>query len=128
MFNYVKSSPTPLENEYFLQHPFLPLWGSNYGRFIVRKRHGYHFITNGSIRRRCNKESKYEYVMAVRHNNQRKLKPASHLIMQCFCLTPSEGETMVDHIDGDSENNSIDNLCWVTPKQNSNNLNNINKK
>ncbi len=124
----VKNSKKPFDDEFFMEHPTLPISASNYGRFLVNKRYGYFNITTGAKRRRCNKQEKYEYVMAVRHNGERKLKPVTHLIMQCFLITPGPGQYIVDHIDGDSENNRIDNLSWATPKQNSNNINNISKK
>lgn len=124
----VKTSPKPFEDEFFMEHPVLPIQASNYGRFLVRHHHGYSRITLGAKRRRCNIDPKYEYVMAVRFNGERKLKPVSHLIMQCFLLNPGEGQYIVDHIDGDSENNRIENLTWATPKENSDNVNNINKK
>lgn len=124
----VKTSMQPYDDEFFMEHPTLPIQASNYGRFLVRHSNGYSRITLGAKRRRCNKEPKYEYVISVRHKGERKLKPVTHLIMQCFLLDPLDGQYIVDHIDGNSENNKIENLSWVTPKQNANNVNNINKK
>ncbi len=126
--NFVKNSSLPFEDEFFLEHPTLPISASNYGRFIVRHSSGKVRITLGAKRRRCNKDPKYEYVMGVRFNGEKKLKPVTHLIMQCFGLYPYPGETIVDHIDNNSENNEIGNLCWVTPKQNANNVNNKRKQ
>jgi hypothetical protein len=34
---------------------------------------------------------------------------------------PSPEHTVVDHIDGDSMNNTLANLRWATPKQNAKN-------
>lgn len=126
--NLVKTSLKPFEDEFFMEHPTLPIQASNYGRFLVRHCSGRFRITPGAKRRRCNKEAKYEYVMGVRHKGERKLKPVTHLIMQCFLLEPLEGQYIVDHIDGNSENNKIENLSWVTPKQNANNVNNKSKQ
>lgn len=125
--NLVSSSPLPFPNEFFLDHPDLPIKASNFGRFLVRHRSGYQRITRGAKRRRCNLEAKFEYVIGVRHKNERKTKPVSHIIMQCFRLYPDEGQNIVDHIDGDSENNRIENLRWVSAKENANNPNNLSK-
>lgn len=80
---------------------------SSLGRF---RRIGQRRLIQGSI---------YEGYIHVQINGI--TKRVHQLVAQAFVPNP-EGKSLVDHIDGNRANNHADNLRWVTPKENSNNL------
>lgn len=61
------------------------------------------------------KNSKYQLVTTYKNKKQIHAN-VSRLIAEAFIPNP-ENKQNVAHLDGDSSNNSIDNLVWVTPKE-----------
>lgn len=62
----------------------------------------------------------YQYIN-FRWEGKQKNKAVHRLVAETF-LPKIEGATIVDHIDGDRLNNRIENLRWVTFKENANNI------
>ena len=61
----------------------------------------------------------YEYVHLCNGKAKTKLLRVHRLVAEAFILNPY-GYTVVDHIDGDNQNNNIENLRWCTQQQNNN--------
>lgn len=80
---------------------------SNLGRL----RKGQRRLLNGSI-------SRDGYIQV---NIKGKLTTIHRLVAEAFVPNP-DGKELVDYIDGNRSNNRADNLRWVTPKENSNNI------
>ena len=60
-------------------------------------------------------------------NNEYKNLCVHKLVAKAFISNP-ENKPCVDHIDTNIENNNVDNLRWVTHKENNNNVNTLKKK
>lgn len=56
----------------------------------------------------------------MRINGKRCVRKLHRLVAETFIPNP-ENKHEVDHIDGNKENNKVENLRWVTHKENSNN-------
>ena len=59
------------------------------------------------------------YFIGLLKNGERKYFAVHRLVAQAFISNPNNYE-QVDHLDGNKLNNNVDNLEWVTPKENTN--------
>lgn len=62
----------------------------------------------------------YQYIN-FRWDGKQKNKAVHKLVAEAFLEKPDK-KSLVDHIDGDRLNNKIENLRWVTAKENANNI------
>ncbi len=60
----------------------------------------------------------YFKVCLVKIDRKRQVTKIHRLVAEHF-LDEIEGKTCVNHIDGNRENNNVENLEWVTPSENS---------
>lgn len=59
-----------------------------------------------------------KYIRVTVRKNKKPIKEYVHrLVAQTFLDRP-HGKNQVDHIDGDTKNNSLDNLQWVDGREN----------
>ena len=72
--------------------------------------------TTGQQRKFSNGKRGY-LVISLFHDGKMYLKPVHRLVAEAFIPNP-EGKPQVNHIDGNKLNNNIDNLEWVTSKEN----------
>lgn len=63
------------------------------------------------------------YIVALTKDGKTKWHTVHRLVAQCFIPNDNQSKDQIDHIDGDSFNNSADNLRWCTAQEN--NLNPI---
>jgi len=63
--------------------------------------------------------NKYLRIVLV-NNGQKKQYLIHRLVAMAFIPNP-DNKPCIDHKDGNRANNNVDNLCWVTHKENSNN-------
>ena len=63
----------------------------------------------------------YKAVYVVDHNHNTIGLLVHRILAVAFNLPRREDQTCIDHIDGDPGNNSLNNLRWVTPLENSSN-------
>ncbi|MDY2883057.1 MAG: NUMOD4 domain-containing protein [Romboutsia timonensis] len=93
---------------------------SNFGRVksLLRKRrnrNGYFYIKEKILKQSINT---YGYLQVCLYNNcERSVKRVHRLVAETFIPNPSN-KPEVNHIDGNKTNNKIDNLEWVTSKEN----------
>ena len=66
-----------------------------------------------------------KYVKVTLHDIVGKSKTlyVHRIVAMAFLPGPTPEQTQVNHIDGNKQNNIVDNLEWVSPKQNVNNPN-----
>jgi len=88
---------------------------SNYGR--VYDNHREKFVSQV-----LTGKPKYFYVNLVDMQGKRILRRVHNLAAKVFFGNPNEGKTMVDHIDQNRYNNCLDNLRWVSRKDNQRNM------
>lgn len=91
------------------------------------KLYGYTVFENGEIFRGKRKLFPYENVnrngmiymrIKLTVNGERRAYYLHRIVMQAFTSWEEIRDRQVDHIDGDSTNNSLDNLMIVTPSEN----------
>lgn len=79
---------------------------------------GYSVSNQGRVRKDATGQ-----IMTLSHNNGyvrfTVTKHVHRLVAKAFLETPKDDEKCwIDHIDGNRENNAVDNLRWVTPSEN----------
>lgn len=74
-------------------------------------------LTTGTILRQANVHGGYKYVS---FGTALSTKQVHRLVAQAFIPNP-ENKPEVDHINGDRGDNRVENLRWVTHKENQNN-------
>ena len=66
------------------------------------------------------RSSNYQYYfVGLLKNGKRKYFAVHRLVAETFIPNPNNHK-QVDHLDGDKLNNNVDNLEWVSPKENTN--------
>lgn len=60
----------------------------------------------------------YQNVSIIYNDKSRKTKQVHRLILETFSPIDNMSEMQVNHIDGNKANNKLENLEWVTPKEN----------
>lgn len=108
MYKYVKNN---MDKEFWLQMDNGD-YISNYGNIISKK---------GKLRKQKLKSSNDKYfVIGLSCDGKLKNYYTHRLVAKYFVPNPFNKE-QVDHKDGDSMNNKVDNLRWCTPEENRNN-------
>lgn len=74
-------------------------------------------VRHGKILSLCRKGNGYMYFTGT-VNGRRKNMHVHRAVMSAFCPLSCDKHYEVDHIDCDKQNNRLDNLEWVTPKEN----------
>jgi hypothetical protein len=114
-----------MKGEIFKEHPeHFNYFVSNYGRIQVRKSNFSKKypgrITLGCRVRRAGKKEKYEFVCHLKTEIIDSNRKVHRLVAETWLPYPTipTKDLVVDHIDGDSENNHAYNLQWMTSAQN----------
>ena len=77
----------------------------------------YSSITNKILSTQLDKDG-YEKVQMVDSNGKRHRFSVHRLVLENFCPVPDMNKLQVNHKDGNKLNNNINNLEWVTCKEN----------
>lgn len=84
---------------------------------------GYTVFENGDIlslkgkKMRPGKDGRGYHFIFIHSGGERKVKKIHRIVAECFLPNP-ENKPQVNHIDGNKNNNSIENLEWVTQSEN----------
>ena len=92
-------------------------------------KNGYYISNKGKIKRIrkgkevkvCLKTNKNGYSYFIMFNNENESYYLHRVVADIFLSKP-HGKWIVDHIDGNKQNNNVKNLRWVTQIENMNNL------
>lgn len=113
LYNLVYNKPYVIDNierlpgEEFRIIPSAPDYlASNLGRFISYK---------SSVAKLLHPEinSNYDRI-SLQVDGKRKTFKVHRLVAEAFGLEKKDGQTICHHKDGNSKNNNVDNLCWVS--------------
>lgn len=85
---------------------------------LMNNRWGTKTLKEGRILRQ--KKVNGYWRIVIRKNGKKENRIVSRLIAMAFIPNP-DNKPCIDHIDGNPSNNNVDNLRWVTFKENSNN-------
>lgn len=96
-----------IEDGYFKVYKDGTIYGLNSKGYYVRKT---------PTVNTTNSNKKYNYVSAYKKGHGQRHAKVDRLIAKAFIPNPNN-KKIVTHIDGDSLNDSIENLTWVTPKE-----------
>lgn len=88
---------------------------SNYGRV-------YDTVKESFVRHVLTGKPTYFYVGIIPKNGKRVLRRVHNIMAKVFFGNPEGDATMVDHIDQNRYNNCLDNLRWVSRKENLRNM------
>lgn len=89
---------------------------SNYGRVKSLSRKAYNHFTKERIMTQVTTKKGYKQVRL--HNGKKSQGFRVHRLVANTFISNSDNKPQVNHIDGNKQNNCVDNLEWVTPKQN----------
>ncbi len=119
----IKRNYESLPNEIWKEHKIYDVSLSNFGRLRhpppVRSKTLPGHITKGHRNRRSGKKETYDYVVHCKYRDTRKSasRRVHVLILEAFGFVKKDGD-VCDHIDGNSENNLLENLEFVSPEEN----------
>jgi hypothetical protein len=110
--------------KYYLGEVWLPIRGyeglyevSNFGR--VRS---LNYMNKGVVRILRTRARLGCYVkVALRKDEKVRYYRMHRLVATAFLPAPQQGETQVEHINGDKRDNRVENVRWCSPKGNMNN-------
>lgn len=86
---------------------------------IVKSKNGKEQLWKGKVFEKHKNKNGY-LIVYVRINGKRYVKYLHRLVAEAFIPNP-DNKSEIDHIDGNKENNKVENLRWVTRKENQNN-------
>jgi hypothetical protein len=97
---------------------------SSFGRVISLSRTTFngvsHYLTKPRIIKSCPKDNGYLVVSIYKEPQRRKTLYVHRMVAQVFCKNPYN-KPHIDHINANKQDNSADNLRWVTQIENNRN-------
>lgn len=98
-----------------IPHNYVTRYGYHY--FATEDGHIYSEHLKRNISEYFDKDG-YKKVRLSNGDGSRKVFSVHRLILETFYPVENSSELQVNHIDGDKTNNKLENLEWVTPKEN----------